>query len=393
MVAVSPEHELRCFKCDNVLLTGQGQWLDVTLATTMTAAILFLVANVFPFLTLEIGPQSHTITIIDGFFALLERDNWLLATLIITTLFIFPAFEILAYLYLLLPYKFNRRWKGQRTLLRWLIFAKGWSMMEIFLLSMVIASIKMADMALLRLGVGSYALFGLVAVLMFTYRKLDLQQLWGWIDPNNYFSADDEETVYDCRVCQAMVGEHVIDETHECPRCKAEMHRRIPHSLQKTAALVAAAIVLYIPANLLPIMTYDTLGVQSTSTIFGGVIELIVAGLYGIAAVVFIASIFVPMLKFAILIYLLWAVKFNYVRGVRHRIVLYRLTELIGRWSMVDVFVVTIFVAIVQFGFVYTVEPEGAIIAFGAVVVLTMIAAETFDPRLLWDAMQNEKET
>ncbi len=391
IVALSPEHELACFNCGNVLNVGHGKWLDLAIALTVTAAILFYIANAFPFLTLEIGSQSHTITIIDGFFALIERENWVLATLIITTIFIFPVFEIIAFLYVLVPYKLNIQLKGQRTFLRWLIFARGWSMMEIFLLSMVIGSIKMADMAVLHFGVGSYALFSLVGVLLFTYISINKQQLWQWINPNNYFSKDDAETVYNCRICHAMVGESIIDNEKECPRCHAEIHRRIPHSLQKTTALIIASIVLYIPANILPIMTYDSLGEVSTSTIFGGVIELIVAGLYGIAAVVFIASIFVPILKLVILIYLVWSVKMGMTKGIRHRAFLYRVTETIGRWSMVDVFVVTIFVAIVQFGFVYTVEPEGAIIAFGAVVVLTMIAAETFDPRLLWDALDEKK--
>ena len=391
MVSLTAEDELVCYNCGNVLVKGHGAWLDQAIALTITAAALFFIANVFDFLTLEIGSQSHTITIIDGFTALIERESWVLATLIITTIFIFPIFEIIAFLYILIPYKLNKPIKGQRTLLRWIIYARGWSMMEIFLLSMAIGSIKMADMAVLYLGPGAYALFALVAVLIYTYMHLDQKQLWNWINPNNYFSLDDKETVYDCRICQAMVGESIIDTDNECPRCHSEVHRRIPNSIQKTFALVIAATILYIPANILPIMTYDTMGEIETSTIIAGVIELIEAGLYGIAFIVFTASIFVPILKLVILCYLISAVHFGLVRGVKHRAFLYRLTEIIGRWSMVDVFVVTIFVAIVQFGWVYTVEPEGAIIAFGAVVVLTMIAAETFDPRLLWDASNEEK--
>ena len=391
VAAFSNQHELACFNCGHVLTVRQGRWIDVALALTITAAVLFYIANAFPFMTLEIGSQSHTITIIDGFFALIERENWVLAALIITTIFMFPVFEIIAFLYVLIPYKFNFHLKGQRTLLRWLIYARGWSMMEIFLLSMVIGAIKMADMAVLRFGIGAYALFALVGVLIFTYIKINKQQMWQRINPNNYYSKDDTETVYNCRICQAMVGESIIDHDKECPRCHAEIHRRIPNSLQKTTALIIASIALYIPANILPIMTYDTLGKVSTSTIFGGVIELIVAGLYGIALVVFIASIFVPILKLVILSYLVWSVHSGLKRGIKHRAFLYRLTEAIGRWSMVDVFIVTLFVAIVQFGFVYTVEPEGAIIAFGAVVVLTMIAAETFDPRLLWDSLNETK--
>ena len=163
-----------------------------------------------------------------------------------------------------------------------------------------------------------------------------------------------------------------------------------PLSEEEIRALVVAAIVLYIPANILPIMTYASLGEVYSDTIFSGVIELLKEGLWGVAVVVFVASIIVPITKLVILIYLIWSVRTGVVRGAKHRAVLYRLTEVIGRWSMVDVFVVTMLVSLVQFGFIYTVEPEGALIAFGAVVILTMVAAETFDPRLIWDVLDEK---
>lgn len=392
VVAISPEHEMLCCVCGNHLHYGHGKWLQSASALALTACFLFIICQTFPFLTLEIGSQSQTITILDGFFALLDRGNWILAGLVVTTIFIFPLFEIIAFLYLLIPYNFNLRLRGQKSMLRWLVLAQSWSMMEVFLLSVVVASVKMADMAALSLEVGAYALFLLVGVLLLAYIKIDRRNLWSWMNPNNYFTSYNREFVYDCHICQAMVGGSIIDKDEECPRCFSALHRRIPHSLQKTTALIAASIILYIPANILPIMTYTTLGETETDTIFSGVVALFGAGLYGIAIIVFVASIAVPIIKLVILTYLVWSVHAKMKVGIRHRAFLYRLTEIVGRWSMVDVFVVTIFVAIVQFGFIYTVEPEGAIIAFGAVVVLTMIAAETFDPRLLWDALEEKND-
>ena len=390
VVAISPEHKMCCFNCDEVLHAGRGVWLEYTVALTLTASILFLICLFFPILTLEIGSQSQTVTIADGLFALMQRDNFVLAALIFTTLFLFPAFEISALLYLLVPYSVNKKLKGHATILRWFNQAQGWSMLEVFLLSMVVASIKMADMAVLKVEFGSYALFVLVAILIFINLKLDRQSLWSWINTNNYFTHVVGERVMNCSGCNAMVGCSIVSEERHCPRCGSELHERIPNSIQKTTAFTIAAAILYVPANLLPIMTYSTLGEVETDTIFSGVVSLIAAGLYGIAAIVFIASIAVPILKLVILTYLIVAVHYRVKLGAKHRAFLFRLTEFIGRWSMVDVFVVTIFVAIVQFGFIYTVESEGAIIAFGAVVVLTMIAAETFDPRLLWDARKEE---
>jgi len=391
-VPVSPEQEMRCFNCDALLHTGQTQWLQVASALTMTALVLFVLSNALPFLTLEVGVQSQTATIFDGFLALFERRQWLLGGMVLTTIFIFPLLEIFSFLYLLIPYSYNRHLPGQRAVLRWLIRSQHWSMLEIFMLSVGVAAVKLADMAVVRLEPGAYAFFMLVGVLILAHMKLNRRHLWGWIDTNNYYAIYVNEKLFNCQVCNAVVGESIIDMMHTCPRCKSDLHRRIPNSLQKTTALVLASIILYIPANVLPIMTYSTLGETYTNTIFSGVIELLSEGLWGIALVVFVASIVVPITKLIILVYLIWAVKTRVRRGVRHRAFLYRLTEIIGRWSMVDVFVVTLLVSLVQFGFIYTVEPEAAIIAFGSVVLLTMVAAETFDPRLIWDVL-DDKDT
>lgn len=392
IVAISPEHEMVCANCDHVLHEGHGKWLEMASALTACSLILFLMSLFFPLLTLEIGSQSQSVTIMDGFWALMARDNWVLAALIITTLFLFPLFEIFALFYLVFPYSFNKHLPGQAHVLRWLIQAQTWNMLEIFLLSMLVASVKMADMAVLHMEVGSYALFILVAVLIFAYIYLDRTKLWSWINTNNYFTRVAGEKTYDCRTCNAMVGESIVNSLKNCPRCNTEVHWRIPNSLQKTTAFLIAATILYIPANILPIMTYSTLGEVSTDTIYSGVVSLIGAELYWVATVVFTASIAVPIFKLFILAYLVTAVAMKIKVGVKHRAFLFRLTEIIGRWSMVDVFVVTLFVALVQFGFVYTVEPEAAIIAFAAVVVLTMIAAETFDPRLLWDVLEEKND-
>ncbi|WP_239923680.1 paraquat-inducible protein A [Agaribacterium haliotis] len=390
VVALEADHALMCFNCGAELSQSQSRWFETVIALAFAALALFIISMFFPILTLEIGTQSQSVTIVDGFWALFQRNNFILAALILATLVLFPLFEICALLYLVLPYYFNRRLRGQATVLRWFNQAQSWSMLEIFLLSMVVGSIKMADMAHLELEVGSYALFLLVAILILANLKLSRMKFWAWINTNNYFTTEVGEEVLDCTSCNALVGRSIVESGGLCPRCGSEVHERIPHSLEKTTALTLAAAILYIPANILPIMTYTSLGEVSTDTIFSGVVSLIANDLWGIAIIVFVASIVVPILKLVILTYLIVAVKWRIRVGARHRAWLYRLTEFIGRWSMVDVFVVTIFVALVQFGFIYTVEAEGAIIAFGAVVVITMVAAETFDPRLIWDAREQQ---
>ena len=170
-----------------------------------------------------------------------------------------------------------------------------------------------------------------------------------------------------------------------CPRCGAELHERKPRSLERTLALVIAAIVCYVPANVLPVMTVTSLGKTQSDTIFSGVVYMLEHKMWPLALILFTASIFVPMMKLGILSFLLFSVHRSSSWRPVERTRLYRLTEAIGRWSMVDIYVVTILVALVRLGNLATIEAGAGAIFFGAVVVITMLAAESFDPRLIWD--------
>lgn len=173
-----------------------------------------------------------------------------------------------------------------------------------------------------------------------------------------------------------------------CPRCGALLHRRIPRSLSRSWAFLVAAAMLYLPANLLPMMHLTSLGQQRSDTILSGAEYLLLHGMWPLALIVFVASILVPLLKMLILAYLLLSVQ----RGSRYRPLdrtrLYRFTEFVGRWSMVDVFVVTVLVALVHLGALAQVEAGPGAVYFAGVVILTMLAARTFDPRLIWDALE-----
>jgi paraquat-inducible protein A len=173
-----------------------------------------------------------------------------------------------------------------------------------------------------------------------------------------------------------------------CPRCGAALHERKPQSLERTWAWLIAAALCYLPANLLPIMKVTSLGRAQADTIMSGVAYLLLHGMWPLALVVFTASVFVPLLKLAILFGLLVSVHRRSRWRPVDRTRLYRITEAIGRWSMVDIFVVTILVALVRLGNLATVEAQPGAVFFGAVVVLTMLAAESFDPRLIWDRSQ-----
>jgi len=194
-----------------------------------------------------------------------------------------------------------------------------------------------------------------------------------------------------CHDCRLLVPDgHAAAGHARCPRCGASLHARKPNSIARAWALLLAAAIMYVPANVLPMTVTSALGTVQADTIMSGVIYFIHSGSWEIAAVIFIASIFVPLAKLAILIFLLVSVQLRWRWRPKDRTVLYRITELVGRWSMVDVYVVTILVALVKLGAVASIEAGPAAVFFACVVVLTMLAAESFDPRIIWDVIEED---
>lgn len=175
-----------------------------------------------------------------------------------------------------------------------------------------------------------------------------------------------------------------------CPRCGTALHARAPASLQKVWAWLAVGLICYIPANLQPMMVTTFLGKAAGSTILGGVVELIHHGAYGIAFVVFLASVLIPVSKFLTIAFLALSIQFRLPVPVHTRIHLYEAVEFIGRWSMVDVFVVAILTALIQMGFFAAIEPGPAAVFFALSVAFTMLSAQAMDPRLIWDSVECE---
>jgi paraquat-inducible protein A len=189
-----------------------------------------------------------------------------------------------------------------------------------------------------------------------------------------------------CRTCGLLLRPAGAIDPGYCPRCGTGLQWRRPGSVQTTWALLVAAAICYVPANLLPVLGTTTLGSTEYDTIMGGVVFLYTSGSWPLALIVLVASVMVPLGKLVALAYLLVTVQRGSIQGNRERTRLYRMVELIGRWSMLDVFVDTFTVALVQLQPLMSVQPGAGVMFFAAVVVLTMIAASTFDPRLIWDA-------
>ncbi len=189
-----------------------------------------------------------------------------------------------------------------------------------------------------------------------------------------------------CHDCGCLVK--TINQPSSCPRCDSHLHARRPHSLQRTTALLFSSFFLYIPANIFPIMTVNQFGAGETHTIAGGIIELIDSGMIPIGLMVLVASILVPSSKLLGISLLLLCAHFRWQINALYWTKMYRVIAFVGRWSMLDIFMISILVDLVNFGGVQIIAGPAAT-AFAAVVILTMFAAENFDPRLLWDNQQN----
>ena len=270
-------------------------------------------------------------------------------------------------------------------------------MLEVLLLGVFVAYTKLGDLVTIELGPAVYALGVLTVVIVWAELALDPQAVWEEIERRGQTHApmpplapvEYRPGAAGCEECNLVC----VPAEHDgrCPRCGARIHERKPDSLSRTLALVIAGAVLYIPANVYPVLTVIQLGAGQPSTIMGGVEELVSSKMYPLALLVFFASVLVPLFK---LIGLIGMISATALAGtaekagvlLRQRTRLYFIVAWIGRWSMVDIFMESLLGALVQFGRAVTIDPGMGALAFCAVVIVTIFAAEAFDPRLMWDA-------
>ena len=383
-----------CTRCGATLFRHKSDSIDRALMLTFAALILFVLANSFPFLTFSLQGRATTSTLITGVIQLYEDGMWGLAALVLGATILVPLAKLLATLYVLLPLRLNRQVRGLAPMFRAVEIMHPWAMMEVFLLGVIVAYVKLSSLANLELGVALYAFIALILTMVAAEAVLEPREVWDRLGRQaaaTHLSGVDSRTLVGCHACDQVCR---LGRGHaaRCPRCGAALHKRKPHSLARTWALVIAACILYIPANLLPVMTVTSFGTGEPDTILSGVKVLIGAGMWPVALLVFFASITVPVLKIICLIYLLVTVQRRSHWRPRDRTRLYRMVELVGRWSMVDVFMISILVALVNLGTIATIVPGPGANAFAAVVILTMIAAMTFDPRLIWDAQERDRD-
>jgi paraquat-inducible protein A len=376
---------LYCVRCGSLLRrSGRPGAQETSLALTLAALVLFALANAFPLVSLDLHGTVQTATI-PGCVEILTAIGWpLLAAILLTTVVLVPLLWLLGLAWVLLRISRGRPGPGTGRLLRYALSLREWGMAEVFLLGIIISYVKLKSMAVVLPGPSLFALAAFVVVAAAAESSLDPAGLWHAIAPQP--ATPPAGPLQSCHACGMLAPPGV----HKCRRCKGPLHLRKHEPLQRTCALLLTAVLLYVPANVLPVMRVTSLGHQSADTILEGVVYFVHSGSWPLALVIFTASVVVPLFKLGVLGLLLVSVRWRWRWQPRLRTRLYQMTELIGRWSMVDIFVVVLMVAMVEMGAVAQIEPEAGAMAFALVVTATMLAARSFDPRLIWDLAEPE---
>lgn len=375
-----------CPRCATTLTTQWRAPRQRPTAYALAALFMLLLANLFPFVSMKVAGVTSEITLqaIPG--VMFSEDYASLGTFFLLFVQLVPAFCLVSIL--LLVNRVRMDFRLARLLARVLFSLKTWGMAEIFLAGVLVSFVKL--MAYGDIGIGpSFLPWCLFCVLQLrAFQCVDRRWLWDDIAPMPALTQPLEvgrtgihQGLRSCACCTAIVP---ADE-RVCPRCHVKGYVRRHNSLQWTVALLITSIILYLPANLLPIMITDLLGDKMPSTILAGVVLLWSEGSYPVAMVIFIASIMVPTLKMIAIGWLCLDAKGYGRRDSERMHKIYEVVEFVGRWSMIDVFVIAVLSALVRMGALMNIYPAMGALMFALVVIVTMFAAMMFDPRLSWD--------
>ena len=386
-----------CERCGTPLRATRADPTGHCLALTFTSLVLFAILWLSMLMKVSTAGIVHETTLLSGPAELVRHGLWPLAIAVSFTTALAPLIKFAGTLYVLVGLRMRTVPPNLRGVFLISRRMGTWAMLEVLLLGVFVAYTKLGDLVTIELGPAVYALGVLTVVIVWAELALDPQAVWEEIERRGQTHAqmpplapvEYRPGAAGCEECNLVC----VPAEHDgrCPRCGARIHERKPDSLSRTLALVIAGAVLYIPANVYPVLTVIQLGAGQPSTIMGGVEELVSSKMYPLALLVFFASVLVPLFK---LIGLIGMISATALAGtaekagvlLRQRTRLYFIVAWIGRWSMVDIFMESLLGALVQFGRAVTIDPGMGALAFCAVVIVTIFAAEAFDPRLMWDA-------
>jgi paraquat-inducible protein A len=393
--------EVRCSHCGALLRYIAPSSLERTLAYAVTALVLFVISNFFPILGLSLGESRSEVLLLGAIQSLFNEGDRALAGLVAFTALLVPAIELIASIYLLLPLSLGRVPRYFAPVFRVVHAFQPWGMVEVLMLGVLVSLVKLGKVADVLPGVALWS-YGALMVFMaaeaFTFNPAEL---WDRVEALSGHAIRSSAPVphtlggratasryglLACPVCQQLNRRHgASGMQHHCMRCGARLSSRKPYSLIRSSCFLLIAAVSYLPANMLPIMETRTFFLRTSDTILSGIVYLWQHDSWPLALLVFFASVVVPLLKLVVLGFLLVTIAMRSRWRALARSRLYRFIESIGRWSMLDIYVVTLLATLVQLGGLGSVNVGTGAAAFALVVVCTMFAAQSLDPRLIWD--------
>ncbi|HEY1891282.1 MAG TPA: paraquat-inducible protein A [Steroidobacteraceae bacterium] len=390
-------HFAECRRCARVLAGAATGRVEAPLAFALGALLLLIPATIEPLLSVASHGAERACWLTSGIAGLWHEGFAPLAVVVGAFCVAFPYI----YLAALIAVLAGLRWGARAHLgpaFRWIMHLRPWMMLEIFLVGCFVAYSRLRLVVGVHVLSGGWCLMAATGALMLALTQLDERTVWEtlpllsarphprWLLSRRTGQHADHDQAIACTACELLVtGAHPGG---ACPRCAAALHHRKPYAFRVTAALVAAGFLLYVPANALPVLTLVSFGDQQSNTIITGVLELIHNRLWPLAIIVFLASIVVPLLKLCGLTWMLLATLEGSRRTLLARTRFFRFIDTVGSWSNIDVFVASVLVGLLQFGAIAQARAGAGLVAFAAVVILTMIATRTFDTRLMWDASQ-----
>ena len=399
--SMGPGARAHCLRCSATLRHTKADSLNRALALNVASMGLLIMAATTTMMQVSIAGIFRSADLFTGPINLQQNGIWELAVVVLFTTVAAPMLKLGCMIYVLVGVRMDRPPLHLRRVFAWVEHLRPWSMIEVYLLGVAVAYVKLLDIVNIDIGFALYALVMLMLTTVWADSSLDYQEVWEALERRGLTGAVDHAALATtqagtgaiaCHTCGMVSHADGHGEHLECPRCGSALHHRKPDAIARTWALMIAAMVLYVPANVYPVLTVISFGSGAPSTILGGVEELISGGMLPLAALVFFASILVPVLKLVGLTILLVSTQLRATGRLRDRTRLYRIVNAVGRWSMIDIFMESILVALVQFGAIATIDPGFGAIAFAGVVIITMFAAEGFDPRLMWDAAATHTE-
>lgn len=375
-----PETVLECSRCNSSLTHPVIGGTEAPLVFSVAALILLIPAAYIPLMSVMSFGIERRNWLSTGVEALWVHGFGALAAIIFLCSSLLPFVQLGILAWVLARVKAGRR-QGLGRLFRWAIDLRPWAMLEVYLVGCCVAYTRLQDVGNVHVEAGGWCLLAATVAVLLTDMSLDERSIWRML-PAHADTVARKGSV-SCGSCHLLLPKRFA--SMQCPRCRARLSSRKPGSMRRTTALVITGFLLYLPANILPVLGIERFGHVQDNTILSGVAELIAAGLWPLALIVFLASVLVPLIKLGGLTALLLMTHRQSARWLKERTLTYRFIEFIGRWSSIDLFMISILVALVQFGTLTRVRPEAGAIAFAAVVIVTMLASRSFDPRLMWD--------